>query len=172
MTKTLLLMRHAKSSWADPDQPDAERPLTARGKREAERMGQELYRRGLAPAQILCSTAKRARSTANRVVEAAPPDAEPPVVLDSRLYASDAAAYRRVLADEAQGDTVLLIGHNPTLEELASAMVGQTMVLSTANVVVVSLDLANWCDLNGQTHGLLLALLAPRDLAIVPLEED
>ena len=86
MSKTLLIMRHAKSSWSDDQVSDHERPLTARGKREAELMGRELVRRGLAPDLILTSTAKRARSTAKRV--AAQPGIGAVRTDDDHLYES------------------------------------------------------------------------------------
>ena len=65
--KTLLLMRHAKSSWSEPGLADHDRPLNKRGKQAAPEMGKLLRKEGLVPDLILCSTARRSRQTAEAV---------------------------------------------------------------------------------------------------------
>ncbi|MFG0335704.1 MAG: SixA phosphatase family protein, partial [Maioricimonas sp. JB049] len=82
--KTLLLMRHAKSSWADPSKADHDRPLNARGKRDAPRMGQWLLEQNLVPDRIVSSTARRARKTASRVASGCGYTAE--IVHERALY--------------------------------------------------------------------------------------
>ena len=64
--KTLLVLRHGKSSWSDPDLADHDRPLKKRGRRGARSIGEQLRDAGLAPDLVLSSTARRARSTARR----------------------------------------------------------------------------------------------------------
>jgi len=161
MPKTLLIMRHAKSSRDDPTVADHERPLDARGKREAELMGGALARRGLAPEQIISSTARRARATAKRVARALP--AAPEMLEDKHLYDSRPELCLRVLAEKAQGDTVLLIGHNPTFEELVRALTGRYVALPTATVAIVSLTVHNWGDLGEDSRGRLEDVLSPRE---------
>ena len=84
--KTLLLMRHAKSSWDDPDVADHDRPLNKRGKKDAPRMGQWLAEQGLTPEVIVTSTAKRARKTAELVAESCGCQREP-IVLPELYHA-------------------------------------------------------------------------------------
>jgi len=114
--RTLVLFRHAKSAW--PDVPDHDRPLARRGVRAAPVMGRWLREAGLLPGLVLCSTARRARETWQ--FAQAGLAATPPVSYDARIYAAAAADLLAVLREvpPATG-TVLLIGHNPAIEELA-----------------------------------------------------
>jgi phosphohistidine phosphatase len=163
MSKTLLIMRHAKSSWSDGKASDHERGLTSRGKREAELMGRELVRRDLAPDLILTSTAKRARSTAKRV--ATQPGIGATRADDDRLYESSPRQCLRVLAAKGSGDTVLLIGHNPTFEELVHSLTSRYVALPTATVAVIRLPISDWAQAGEDMRGRLEALIAPRDIA-------
>src|SRR5262252_9598847 len=112
--RTLVLFRHAKSAW--PDVADHDRPLARRGIRAAPVMGRWLREAGLLPGLVLCSTARRARETWQ--FAQAGLAATPPVSCDARIYAAaDLLAVLREVPP-ATG-TVLLIGHNPAIEELA-----------------------------------------------------
>jgi len=162
VSKTLLIMRHAKSSWRDAGLADHLRPLTGRGKRDAELMGRALVRRGLSPDLVLTSTAKRARATARRLM--AQPGILAERVEDGRLYESSPRRCLRTLAARGSGDTVLLIGHNPTFEELVYALTSRHVALPTATVAVVRLPINDWAELSDDTRGQLLALFAPRDV--------
>ena len=86
--KTLLLLRHAKSSWADPGQPDFERPLNERGRQTAPVIGRFLVQRMLKPDTVVCSPAERARETAALVLAAA--ELSPAVRYDARIYEASA----------------------------------------------------------------------------------
>ena len=114
--RTLVLFRHAKSAW--PDVPDHDRPLARRGIRAAPVMGRWLREAGLVPGQVLCSTARRARETWQ--FAQAGLAASPPVTFDVRIYAAAPAALLALIreAPPATG-TLLLIGHNPAIEDLA-----------------------------------------------------
>ena len=114
--RTLVLFRHAKSAW--PDVPDHDRPLARRGIRAAPVMGRWLREAGLVPGQVLCSTARRARETWH--FAQAGLAASPPVTFDVRIYAAAPAALLALIreAPPATG-TLLLIGHNPAIEDLA-----------------------------------------------------
>jgi phosphohistidine phosphatase len=114
--RTLMLFRHAKSAW--PDVADHDRPLARRGIRAAPVMGRWLHDAGLVPGQVLCSTARRARETwqfARTGLAAAPP-----VTFDARIYEATATDLLALIREvpPATG-TLLLIGHNPGIEDLA-----------------------------------------------------
>jgi phosphohistidine phosphatase len=115
--QTLSLLRHAKSSWDDATLPDHERPLAPRGRRDAKRIADHLRKLGREPDLVLCSTAVRARETLELV---RPAFQESTVALEDELYAASAAkllARIRFVPDAVT--SVMLIGHNPGLQELA-----------------------------------------------------
>jgi phosphohistidine phosphatase len=114
--RTLVLFRHAKSAW--PGVPDHDRPLARRGIGAAPVMGRWLREAGLLPGQVLCSTARRARETWQ--FAQAGLAATPPVTFDVRIYEGAATDLLTVIGEvpPATG-TLLLIGHNPAIEDLA-----------------------------------------------------
>ncbi len=120
---SLLLLRHAKSRWDDPGLEDFDRPLAARGREAAVRMGAYMARQGLAPALILCSSAVRARQT----LELVRPHlgGNPATQFADGLYlATPAALLQRLRKLGADVETVLLIGHNPGMHNLAVNLSG------------------------------------------------
>ncbi len=121
--KTLMLMRHAKSSWGDASLSDHERPLNRRGENAAARMGLEITQRELHPQQVLCSSALRTRQTLERLRPHLPEDVE--VRIERELYL---AAPRQLLARVAtlpdEIEQALLIGHNPGIMALALDLAG------------------------------------------------
>jgi len=121
--KTLHLLRHAKSSWANAGLDDHERPLDPRGARAATLMGICLAQEGVRPGLVLCSSARRTRETAERVLAELP--AKPPVVVERDLYlAAPSALCERVQSLDAALESVLVVGHNPGLHELAVWLAG------------------------------------------------
>jgi phosphohistidine phosphatase len=114
--RELVLLRHAKSAW--PGGPDHERPLARRGRRNAPLMGRWLRTAGHLPDLVLCSTARRARETW-QLAEAALRWTVP-VSLDDRVYEGSAAVLLDVVRHVSPAlRTVLLVGHDPALPELA-----------------------------------------------------
>ncbi|MEM7584125.1 MAG: histidine phosphatase family protein [Acidobacteriota bacterium] len=161
--KTLLVLRHGKSSWANANQSDHERPLKPRGERDARRMGWELKQRGVVPDLILSSTAERARLTAYLAADAA---GCTDVVTESReLYLTGVAHQLGILASAAGEDVTaaMLVGHNPTLEDLSSRLSDSDLRLTTGNLVCIDLDIASWSELP-EARGTLRFLLRPREL--------
>jgi phosphohistidine phosphatase len=123
MIHLLTLLRHAKSSWDDPALADHERPLSRRGVKACARLRKHLRDSGLAPELVLCSSAARAVQTWDGV--RAGLAAEPAVQIEDGLYTADAAGLlARLNAVPEPVRSLLLIGHNPALAELAARLAG------------------------------------------------
>src|SRR5512132_2816695 len=115
---TLYLLRHAKSSWSDGSLPDQDRPLAKRGRRDAKRIAKHLVRIRIEPALVLCSSAERSRETLELVRPAL--GATSRVSLAPELYAaSSAELLERIHSVSEQVASVMLIGHNPSFQDLA-----------------------------------------------------
>jgi len=144
--KTLLLMRHAKSSWDTPGLSDQARPLNKRGQRDAPRMGRLLREKGLVPDCILSSTAMRARQTAEAVAEAV--GFEGDICFRDELYGAEPEDYVRALGAVSDScSSALVIGHNPGLEQLLGAITGQMEAIPTAAIARLRLPIEKWSDL-------------------------
>ncbi|MEW2572092.1 histidine phosphatase family protein [Streptomyces sp. NPDC047070] len=123
--RRLVVLRHAKSAWPD-DVPDHERPLASRGRRDAPAAGRVLADADCLPDLALCSTAVRARETWE--LAAAEWGTPPPVRHDGRLYAAEVADLLEAVREApAEAETLLLIGHNPGLEELVLTLAGDSL---------------------------------------------
>ena len=163
--KTLLILRHAKSSWDDSALDDHERPLNARGLNDAPRMGRFVRDEQLDPGLIVSSDAVRARLTAAAIADATGGR----LLLDPRLYHASAqeilAALGSILQDDAQHDvaTVMIVGHNPGLEVLLTQLTGEQEALPTAALAQIALPIDRWSDLNASTRGTLVGLWRPRE---------
>ena len=162
--KTLLVLRHAKSSWKDPAVTDHDRPHKSRGKRDAPRIGKIIAAEEVRPDIILSSTAKRARRTAEDVSDAVGLSGKA-VVLDSRLYLAEPAEIVNVVRN-AGSDVrcVLVVGHNPGLEVLVMRLTGHAEPLPTAAVAAVGLPMDSWRSLELKAMGQLQQVWRPRDL--------
>jgi phosphohistidine phosphatase len=116
--KRVYLLRHAKSSWKDPDLADRERPLAPRGRRAAKAIAAYLSAHRIAPALVLCSPARRARQTLEHV---APGLGDAPEVrIEPGLYDdSERELLARLQEVPEDVPSVMLIGHNPAIERLA-----------------------------------------------------
>ena len=160
--KTLLLLRHAKSSWDDPSSRDFDRPLAPRGERDAPAIGRELSRRGVLPDLIVSSPAARAKQTVEAVVQAAGSKVSPRFEIG--LYgapSSELMRFIRRLPDTSR--CALLVGHNPGFEDLLSRLIGTRQHMPTAALACVEMGVASWADLeDGQ--GRLAWLVTPKSL--------
>ena len=126
----LLVLRHAKSAW-DTDAPtDFDRPLAARGRRAAQRMGVWFRKRGMRPDLVLCSPAARARETWERVAAAAWGEGPPEVRFEPAIYGAGPSGLAELLREvpEALG-RVMLIGHNPGLEMLIAHLAEDSLAV-------------------------------------------
>ena len=163
--KTLLILRHAKSSWKYPELSDYDRPLNARGKRDAPRMGKFLQEQGLMPDRILTSSAKRARNTASRVAKACGYTSKVKQV--DAFYDTVAGVYYetlQALPDKYQ--RVMVVGHNPTMEQLVRSLTGEFRRMPTAALAHIELPIQQWETLHLDTIGTLVNLWTPKTLFI------
>ena len=162
--KTLLILRHAKSSWKHVDLQDHDRPLNKRGRRDAPRIGQLLQNQRLCPELILSSTARRTRKTAAKAARQC--GYQGVIELDGTLYLAAPDAYiaaLRKVDDPIQ--CVMVVGHNPGLEQWLAMLIGCAVRLPTATLAHVELELTSWQELTSQTHARLVTLWNPGEMA-------
>ena len=159
--KTLLILRHAKSSWDDEHIADHARPLASRGKGDAPRMGEVVRAADLVPDLIISSTAKRARETAKLVMETSGYGGD--LRLEDDFYMAGPEDYLEVLQLLPDVYTrVMIVGHNPGLEMLLEMFTGEWERLPTAALAEVRLRIARWEELDEDTEGALVHLWTPR----------
>jgi phosphohistidine phosphatase len=160
--KTILLLRHGKSSWQDTTLHDFDRPLKKRGKRAAKKMGKEIRRRDLLPDFILASAAWRTRQTARRVAQAA--DYNGKITEETKLYGTDVRRHLEVLSGvDDTYNRVLLVGHNPDLEELVEHWTGQAVAMPTGALVGLRLEIDSWTAVP-EASGQVLFTVTPKEL--------
>jgi len=147
MKRTLFLVRHAKSSWLDPQLSDFERPLNDRGLSNAPFMGEFMRKNKLIPTLIVSSPAMRARQTAEFFKEGGHFDAE--IQFDPRIYEASMTTLRDVISEfPDRFERVMLVGHNPGMEGFVRYVSEQQETMPTAAVAVVDLDLRHWHDID------------------------
>ena len=161
--KTLLILRHAKSSWSDGGLSDHDRPLNKRGKRDAPRIGSLLREENLAPDLIITSSARRALTTAEAVSDACGFGDQMIVTRD--LYHADPETYLMAARQYGEDhDAILVVGHNPGIEELVVELTGEWHRMPTAALAEVHLDIDRWQDLTGDEEGELANLWLAREI--------
>lgn len=161
--KTLLILRHAKSSWSHSGMGDHERPLNGRGKIDAPRMGELLKKEGLVPDLIISSTAKRALTTAEVAANSAGYEGE--IKTTRQLYHAGPEDYFIVLKGVKDShDRVMVVGHNPGMEELVEEFSERPERMPTAALAQVELQIDSWTEMGGEVNGRLVSLWRPREL--------
>lgn len=158
MRRRLIVLRHAKSDWSS-GVADHDRPLAARGRREAELAGRWLRENAADIDLVVCSSATRAQQTWKRVAKQLNP--APRLRVEDRVYEAserELMAIVKKLPDSAQ--TVLLIGHNPGLEELVAELGGIGFAMKTSSIAVLS-SRAAWTEVKAR-WGKLEAAVTPR----------
>ena len=168
MSRRLYLLRHAKSSWEDPALADHDRPLAGRGRRAATAVAAHIATHALVPDLVLCSTSARTRETYQRIESAL---AGAPVLFERGVYAAsadDLLARLRMVPDQVT--SVLVIGHNPGLEDLALLLARPSLErdslqtkFPTAALATLDLTGSHWSEL-GRDCANLTAFVRPRDL--------
>jgi phosphohistidine phosphatase len=161
--KTLLLLRHGKSSWKDTTLSDHDRPLKKRGREAARRMGHLLSELSLVPDHMLSSSASRAQETAGLTVKVAGYGGDVEIV--PALYHADPRGLVAVVSHVPDRFArVLIIGHNPGLEDWLTRLIGRHETLPTAALAQVELPVESWLDLSLDTRGELRGLWRPREI--------
>ena len=162
----LYLLRHAKSSWKDTSLPDHDRPLAGRGRRAAKAIARHLREQGIEPELVLCSSARRARETLERIEPALGSAA---VRVEDDLYGAGASALLERLRGVSDSvESVMLIGHNPALQDLAldlarPSSTADDLAAKYPTAALATLELSAWNELEHGTAE-LTAFVRPRDL--------
>lgn len=160
--KTLLLLRHAKSSWKDTSLGDIDRPLKKRGIEDAQLIGRFIPKKKIQPDLVLSSPAERARQTAALILESARLNVE--LRYDDRIYEASARRLLEVVSQiEDTANTVMMVGHNPGFEELFEALTGEARSFPTASLACIELSIDNWSKARVGV-GLLKWLTSPKEL--------
>ena len=163
--KTLILMRHAKSDWGNENLPDIDRPLNARGVKDAARMGKELKQRGLVPDLILCSPALRTRQTAEGLTGAEGLSGVPVQIIESLYGAAPRTLLSALQSAPENCECVMVLAHNPGIGELAEGLTGQWLPqgMKTATVAVIAVNVEWVCVEDGKLVTVIYARDIPDD---------
>lgn len=168
--KMLGLLRHGKSSWDDPALRDFDRPLKRRGNEASKSMGEELRRRGLRFDLVVASPATRVVETLHHLEEGFGEPLEPR--FQENVYAASAQGLLSIVVATADSiDRLLLVGHNPGLQDLASTLASDedplvpsvTAHFPTAAFVLIELPVKSWTQVGPRT-GRIVDFLRPREL--------
>jgi phosphohistidine phosphatase len=161
LMKTLYLLRHAKSSWNEPDLADFDRPLNDRGNEAAPFMGELMALRGYNPSIIISSPAARARMTADLVKRSGGLDAK--LLFDDRIYEASPQALRQVVSElDDSHSSALIVGHNPGIEGFIRYLSGSTESMPTAALAILDLNVRSWSAVN-DSCGKLQAVHRPKE---------
>ncbi len=160
--KTLLVLRHAKSSWKDENLADFARPLNERGKRDAPRIGELIRREEIVPDLIISSSAKRALKTAEAVALACGYESE--IKATRALYHAWSDEYLEELNEiPDKYETVMIVGHNPGMEGLVEDLTNEWISMPTAALAQISIEIDRWSELSFDSPAVLVNTWQPRD---------
>ena len=153
MVRRLIVMRHAKSSWKDPNLDDHERPLNKRGRRDAPMVADAIFERGWIPELILVSSSKRTLQTlegmSHRMGKA-------PFEVRSGIYHATVIDLMEELEDMLDNGTTMIIGHNPGSEILVNHLSGEWHTMPTATAVLLLHSGSSWS---------VEAIIRPKEIA-------
>ncbi|HEU4470168.1 MAG TPA: histidine phosphatase family protein [Flavisolibacter sp.] len=145
--KTILLIRHAKSSWDHPGMDDADRPLNERGKKDAPEMARRLKEKGIRIGLFVSSPAKRAKKTAKYFAEAYGLEKDAIVLIEALYHAPPSVFAETIAALPGEHSTVAIFAHNPGITEFASSLTDVRIDnMPTCSVFAVSADAGSWED--------------------------
>jgi phosphohistidine phosphatase len=146
--KTLFLLRHAKSENAAPGLTDLDRALNERGRKEAQALGQYIKKENVRFDLVFCSTAKRARETTELVLASA--ELTSNVRYEQRIYEAGPLRLLEVVSEiEQSAKAVLVVGHNPALEELIQLLTDRVEQLPTCTLAKIDVNVEDWSKVPG-----------------------
>ncbi|MEP6924887.1 MAG: histidine phosphatase family protein [Pyrinomonadaceae bacterium] len=161
--KTLYVLRHAKSSWENHNQTDFERPLNERGLLAAPKMGKLMRAKSFAPDLIVSSPAARAKQTAEMVRDTAQFNVK--IRFNAQIYEATVGDLLEVLCDISEKtENLLLVGHNPGLENLVRNLTGEIRDMPTAALAEIELKVVKWKEIY-PACGKLRNLFKPKEIA-------
>jgi phosphohistidine phosphatase len=146
--KTLVLIRHAKSSWKDSSLADYDRPLNKRGKRDAPLMGEVIAAKNLLPDLFWVSPAKRATKTAQKIAQQMGYDEQQIIYQDCLYFGGKQKILELIQAQASQTQTIYIVSHNPDLNDLAEYFLGNFMPnIPTAGIVAFEFEVESWAQI-------------------------
>lgn len=156
MSKTLYLVRHAKSSWSDASLSDRDRPLNKRGRRTAPDMGSRLAVKGHQPDLIISSPAKRALMTARIIAKELDYD-KSAILTDESMYFSGVGGMLKMLEGvDDRYQKVMIVGHNPAMTSLMNSLCDASVYnMPTCAIAVIDYNMASWSELRSADGNLL-----------------
>jgi len=144
--KALLLLRHAKTSWDDPTVSDSLRSLSATGKFNVYQMSKFLKNTKLLPDLIISSSAKRAKDTSTLLAEST--GYKDTIFVSELLYETTVVDYIKVISEVSNNiNMVLLVGHNPILENLIELITNELIIMETCSLVHIILPITKWREI-------------------------
>lgn len=146
MQRTLVLIRHAKSSWANPLQSDFERPLNDRGKKDAPEMGARLKKLGIIPDLIVSSSAKRTKQTAKRIAEEIGYK-EDDIRWEEKLYHCIPSVLEEVIYETSDRiKTIFIVAHNPGITDFVNQLSPEFNIenMPTCGIVGAHIETREW----------------------------
>jgi phosphohistidine phosphatase len=160
--KTLFILRHAKSSWGNPELSDFDRQLNAQGLKTVPRMGETIFDNEFQPTLVLSSPAKRAKQTAVLIKETA--QIKGKIEYDERIYEASPHRLLQIIAEtDEKIESLMLVGHNPGLEGLIKILTGEVQAMPTAALAVIDLETENWREIAAES-GKLRIIIRPQDV--------
>jgi phosphohistidine phosphatase len=160
--RTLYILRHAKSSWKDANLADFDRPLSGRGRKASEGVGSFLKDKEISFDLVVSSPAVRARQTIELVLRAA--KMRPELRFDERIYEATAARLLEIVSQlENEQKAVMLVGHNPGMQELLMLLTGQSEEYPTAALTKIGFKNLKWSEV-GSKKGNLEWIVTPKGL--------
>lgn len=161
--KTLLLMRHAKSSWKQENLSDHERPLKKRGRKDAKQIAKIINEQDLVPDLILSSSATRAVETAEVIVKSLNYINE--IIYSDALYMGEPGDFVAVLKTlDNHIDKVMIVAHNPGLEAYLQIIDGEIESMPTAALGYLVVNIDKWKDISFDTMGDLIGFWSPKSI--------
>ncbi len=162
--KTLLLLRHAKTSWDDVSVSDDLRPLSKTGKQNVYQMGKFLKNTKLIPDLIVSSCAKRAKDTSILLAESIGYNKD--IDISESLYETATNEYINVISEISNKiNIVLLVGHNPILENLIELITNELIIMETCSLVQIFLPISKWIELKMNPKCQLIKQIRIKELA-------